>query len=179
VSFSQQSMETQDWQLRIDPDGLLEAHQPTAGGHQFRLFACACVRQVWDCVDDESCRAAVEWAERYSRGDASRRELVEAFGPAQSAAHVTDNAPVRAVIHYARYAAAFCARGVSYTLADALTVAWFAACASGYARLDTGADAARFEREGRREKAWTRGVARAAAAQRRLVRELFGGRREP
>jgi hypothetical protein len=172
-------METRDWQLRIDPGGLLQAHQPTAGGHPFRLFACACVRPLWHLIDDDACRAAVERAERYARGESARRNLVEAFGLAGSSAHVTDNAPVRAVSHYARYAAAFCARPAAYALADALQVAWFAALASGYARLGTSAYAARFGREGRREKAWTRGVARAAAAQRRLVREMFGPRGGP
>jgi hypothetical protein len=40
--------------------------------------------------------------------------------------------------------------------------------------LDIDAFAARFEGAGRREKAWRRGVARAAAGQRRLLREMFG-----
>jgi protein-S-isoprenylcysteine O-methyltransferase Ste14 len=36
--------EYEDWQLRIDPEGRLDAPPPTASGHEFRLFACACVQ---------------------------------------------------------------------------------------------------------------------------------------
>src|SRR5689334_9728317 len=111
-------MGPRDWQLRIDPEGLLRAHQPTAAGHEFRLFACACARQVWQHIDDEDCRAAVEQAERYARGDATRRELREAFSRAHSSAFLDDETPWPAVSHYARCAAALCAEAGPYTLAN-------------------------------------------------------------
>ena len=45
---------------------------------ELRLFACWCVRQVWDAVTDPQCRVAVEVAERYARGEATAGECEKA-----------------------------------------------------------------------------------------------------
>jgi hypothetical protein len=43
-----------------------------------RLFACWCVRQIWHRLEDSRSRNAVEVAERYAEGKASKKELVAA-----------------------------------------------------------------------------------------------------
>ncbi len=45
---------------------------------ELRLYACWCVRQVWDRLADERSMQAVVVAERYARGNASKKELIAA-----------------------------------------------------------------------------------------------------
>src|SRR5262249_38668950 len=58
-----------------DPRKLLEALRGKASDRKLRLFACACCRHIWDLLRDRDCRAAVEQAERYADGQASKRSL--------------------------------------------------------------------------------------------------------
>lgn len=65
-----------------------------ATDRDLRLFACRCVREtpladgrrVWDMLTDPLSRAAVEAAERFARGDATRDELAAARDAAWAAA---------------------------------------------------------------------------------------------
>jgi hypothetical protein len=49
------------------------------------LFACWSVRQVWDLLTDERSRNAVEVAERFAKGEATKEELFAAWSAARSA----------------------------------------------------------------------------------------------
>jgi hypothetical protein len=55
----------------------------------YREWACWCVRQVWHLIPDEDCRAALETAERFLAGEASRDDLQQAHARATPAAQAS------------------------------------------------------------------------------------------
>jgi hypothetical protein len=55
------------------------------GRRRLGLFRCACCRSVWNLFEDESCRRAVEVAERAADGKARREELAVAHHEAAAA----------------------------------------------------------------------------------------------
>ena len=54
------------------------------GRRRLALFTCACCRLVWDLIEDERSRRAVEVSERAAEGQASRRELAAAEEEAEA-----------------------------------------------------------------------------------------------
>src|SRR5437660_12654087 len=59
---------------RARPGALLK-HLPRKGrDRKLRLFAVACCRRAWERIPDETCRRAVEVAERFADGQASQQE---------------------------------------------------------------------------------------------------------
>jgi hypothetical protein len=87
-------MTAAEWQTCTDPLPMLESLQGSATGwrgsiflvlgiqpqvrrdRKARLFGCACCRRVWHLLGSEPCcRKAVETAEQYADGEASREQL--------------------------------------------------------------------------------------------------------
>jgi hypothetical protein len=71
-----------DWLDGDDPRPMLERLRcdrsfcrSPAGRRQLRRFACLCCRRIWGMIPDGPSRAAVEVAERFAAGRASRAEL--------------------------------------------------------------------------------------------------------
>jgi hypothetical protein len=68
-------MTEKQWLACTDPEKMLKSLKGRAGDRKLRLFACACCRQVWHSLTDRRCRAAVEQAERYADGLATKKGL--------------------------------------------------------------------------------------------------------
>jgi len=54
---------------------------------ELRLFACFCARQNWNLLTDERSRNAIEVAERFANGKATKEELKAAYVAAYDAAY--------------------------------------------------------------------------------------------
>lgn len=134
--------ERPDWMLWLHANGIIKI-----GDRDLRLFACECVRYtpigggrtVWDLLTDERSRNAVEVAERYANGEATRDELYAARGGAWSAA---------------RYDARSSATAAAWSsaTADASDGAWDAAGAAAWHAASDSAWSATSDAE--RDAAW-------------------------
>lgn len=91
-----------------------------------RLFACWCVRQVWHLLTDDRSKTAVETAERFAHGLASRADLAAAAEAAREAA-------AEAVAEEAAVEAACAAVEAAGAAAGAAWAAWEAAVDSARA----------------------------------------------
>ena len=83
--------------------------------NRLRAFACKCVREtplhdgrkVWDLLTDSRSREAVEVAERYCAGNATRDQLNAAANAAANANAAASNAAANAAAAYAAAYAAY------------------------------------------------------------------------
>ena len=122
---------------------------------KIRLFACACVRQIWHLLTDDRSRNAVQVAERYADDAATNSERIEAANAAYVAYANAAN------VAYAATNVAYAAYATAYAAADATTAARAAATAA-YADVNGTYVAANATN------------ATNAAVQASLLREIFG-----
>src|SRR4051812_16677253 len=85
-------MTEQEWLTSDDPQAMLlylthkfvgsadeePRQRPLASDRKLRLYGCACCRSVWHLLTDERSRKAVEVAEQYADGLATKEELFTA-----------------------------------------------------------------------------------------------------
>jgi hypothetical protein len=72
-------MTEEQWHSTTDLQAMLEFLKEQARPRKFRLFACACLRQLHDRTDDLHFRRTVALAERYVEGDCDRESFRTAF----------------------------------------------------------------------------------------------------
>ncbi len=100
-----------EWLACKDLNAMLEFLGERISSRKLRLFACACCRRVWPLLTEPTSRHAVEVAERYADGLATKEELLAARNdavmqaPGGGAAQVAARDP--------RWAAAWTAVGAS------------------------------------------------------------------
>ncbi|MBL8796371.1 MAG: hypothetical protein JNM56_20905 [Planctomycetia bacterium] len=63
------------WLASNDLTAMVDFLGDRLSDRKYRLFACACCRQVWTLITDPRCRQAVETAERFADGQALKSEL--------------------------------------------------------------------------------------------------------
>jgi hypothetical protein len=80
-------MTEHEWDRCTDPRPMLAFLQGKAGERKLRLFACACGRRVWHQLRYEDSRRAVDVAERFADGIATREELARTREAAANAAN--------------------------------------------------------------------------------------------
>src|SRR5262245_4651573 len=68
-----------EWLAATNPMPMLAFLEGKASDRKLRLFACACVRRVWEFLDDEISTTVVEVAERYADGRATLSALKDVY----------------------------------------------------------------------------------------------------
>ncbi len=96
--------------VRIGSDKIAGRNREVLAAHdisrELRLFGCWCARQVWHLLTDQRSRNAVEVAERFANGQATKEELAAAGDAAGAAAGDAAGAAAWAAAGAAAWAAA-------------------------------------------------------------------------
>lgn len=67
-------MTEDEWLTSTDPEPMLDFLERMTSDRRLRLFACACCRRFWRCLNDVRSRDAIEVAERLADGKATSVE---------------------------------------------------------------------------------------------------------
>ncbi|HEY7314823.1 MAG TPA: hypothetical protein VH643_36090 [Gemmataceae bacterium] len=100
-----------EWLACTDPLLMLKSLRRKSSERKLRHFACACCRDIWHLLTVEHSRTAVEVAERFADGDATRDELEAVWKAASAVAGPPAWAAAWASEGAARKAARGAARG--------------------------------------------------------------------
>src|SRR3954468_9013148 len=79
-------MTERSWLSCQTPETMLAFLTGKASERKLRLFACACCRRIWDLLSDPALRSAVEIAERYTDGKATKKAATKAASELDAAA---------------------------------------------------------------------------------------------
>lgn len=79
VAEEGQAVTEAEWLASDDPSAMLDSPHLTGRWRQARLFACACVRQVWHLSPHDWVRRTVEATEQYIDGEIGEWEAVQAY----------------------------------------------------------------------------------------------------
>ena len=106
-------MTERKWLASADPMSMLNFLTGKASERKLRLFACACCRRIWNLIAEQSAQSAVEIAERYADGKATKKAAEQAGSAIDGAYSSVDAAVFSAVSLEGRpaYGAAIAARG--------------------------------------------------------------------
>lgn len=166
-------MTREQWFAATNPDLLLNAWSDSGWvvpvARRFRLFGCACVRQVWHLLTTDA-RSAVQLSERAAEGTASETDLVAAsvrmgpYGgyPAALAGHAAGHAsaPIRNADDHPRAA---------YSVWDAARLS-----ARAHATERVGpAPPGHTRKTGAWHTAWTQVYDEVRATQAQILRDIF------
>lgn len=91
-----------------------------AAGDKLRLFSVWCARRVQHLITDERSLRALNVAERYANGEATREELYNAYKEAKKVdkSHYADNAARFAALPYSLHAAYFAFESAEWAVAS-------------------------------------------------------------
>jgi hypothetical protein len=107
--FNPRTITESEWLAEGEPGHLTEAvvARGWVSDRKLRLWACACCRRIWYLLVDERSRIAVEVAERFADGEATKAELIAACesGTAGLTFEATPEVPESAGWQEAAYAA--------------------------------------------------------------------------
>jgi hypothetical protein len=114
-----------EWLKSADPFPMLDFLAGKVSGRKLRLFACACCRQrVWHLLTDKRSRDAIEVAERFADGAATRTALRKAWIAARVHAVARATAKAASAAAMAAHRSHSSARAVAGRV---FTVAYYAA----------------------------------------------------
>jgi hypothetical protein len=88
-------MNEQEWLECADPEAMVEYLRKRITDRKLRLFGIAGIRSVWRMLTDRRCRTAVELAEKFADGQASRLDLGAAGAAIQSIIDTEPDGPLR------------------------------------------------------------------------------------